>query len=93
MNILWVSYVKESHVDGQNGVLNTFTVYEVEMEEDLASDTSGYFRRLMISLVSAGRQEDIYANVDYDKAREDAQKFLDVSALHNTLLFQVAEDI
>jgi len=52
-------------------------LYEVEMEEDLASDTSGYFRRLMISLVSAGRQEDIYANVDYDKAREDAQKFLD----------------
>jgi len=52
-------------------------LYDADMEEELESDTSGYFRRLMVSLVSAARQEDYYADVDYDKAREDAQKFLD----------------
>jgi len=52
-------------------------MFESDMEEDLKSDTSGYFQRLMVSLVTAGRQEEEYSDVDYDKAREDAQKFLD----------------
>lgn len=52
-------------------------LYDADMEEELKSDTSGYFRRLMVSLVTAGRQEEDYSEVDYDKAREDAQKFFD----------------
>ena len=62
-----------------------FSVYDADLEEDLKSDTSGYFRRLMVSLVTAGRQEEDYSEVDYDKAREDAQKFFDVISYSQSL--------
>ncbi|XP_005096370.1 annexin A13 [Aplysia californica] len=51
-------------------------MFDSELEEDLCSDTSGYFRRLMVSLMAAGRQENGF-NVDDDQAAEDAQKFFD----------------
>ena len=53
--------------------------FECELEEDLQSDTSGYFRRLMVSLCVGGRESDEWEWGDEDKAMEDAQKFLDVS--------------
>lgn len=46
--------------------------FESDLEEDLKGDTSGYFGRLMISLVNAGREES--EDVDYGLAAEDAQK-------------------
>ncbi|XP_029649936.1 annexin A13 isoform X1 [Octopus sinensis] len=49
--------------------------YEVSMEEDISSDTSGYFRRLMVSLCTASRDNDWWP--DADKAAEDAQKLFD----------------
>jgi len=51
-------------------------MFEVELEEDLKSDTSGHFRNLMVSLVSGARQENDF-EVEEDKAEEDAQKFFD----------------
>jgi annexin A7/11 len=49
--------------------------YDNDLESDLGGDTSGYFRRLLVSLLAAGRQED--EEEDTEKAREDAQKFFD----------------
>ncbi|XP_014779985.1 annexin A13 isoform X1 [Octopus bimaculoides] len=49
--------------------------YGVSMEEDIASDTSGYFRRLMVSLCTASRDDDWWA--DQEKATEDAQALYD----------------
>lgn len=42
------------------------------------SDTSGYFGRLMVALVQAGRDTD---DVDYTRVEEDAQKIFDVNIL------------
>lgn len=50
--------------------------YETELEEDLGGDTSGYFRRLLVSLLAGGRETDEWF-ADNDRAREDAQKFFD----------------
>lgn len=49
--------------------------FERNLEEDLIGDTSGYFRRLLVSQVNAGRDED--ADLDEDKAMEDAQAIYD----------------
>lgn len=45
------------------------------LEEDLAGETSGYFKRLLVSQVNAGRDES--DDVDDDKAREEAQLVYD----------------
>lgn len=47
-------------------------IYSNELENDIADDTSGDFKRLMISLCSANRQENTY--LDIFKAKEDAKK-------------------
>lgn len=51
--------------------------FDKSLEEDLQSDTSGYFGRLMVALVQAGRDTD---DVDYTRVEEDAQKIFDAGA-------------
>lgn len=48
-----------------------------DLEDDLQSDTSGYFSRLMVSLCAAGRQSDDWG-ADEHKAEEDAKRFFEV---------------
>ncbi|KAL5022473.1 hypothetical protein ScPMuIL_001628 [Solemya velum] len=52
--------------------------YETELEEDLDSDTSGYFGRMMISLCTGGRETNQY--VDSDQAEEDANQLYEAGA-------------
>ncbi|GAB1610724.1 annexin-B12-like isoform X2 [Argonauta hians] len=49
--------------------------YETKMEKDLESDTSGNFRRLLVSLCTATRDTDWF--VDHDKAKVDARRLFD----------------
>jgi len=49
--------------------------FERNLEEDLMSETSGYFRRLLVSQCNAGRDEE--GSIDMDAAREDAQVIFD----------------
>ena len=42
-----------------------------DMEEDVADDVSGNFKKFMVSLMSAGRDEN--EDVDFDKVKKDAQ--------------------
>ncbi|KAI0207621.1 Annexin A7 [Lamellibrachia satsuma] len=49
--------------------------FERNLEEDFQNETSGNFKRLLVSQCNAGRQED--DDVDEDKAREDAQEIYD----------------
>lgn len=51
------------------------TEYEIELEEDLKGDTSGYFRRMLISLAAANRDEGWWA--DQELAAADAQRIYD----------------
>ena len=51
--------------------------FERNLEEDLMGETSGYFRRLLVSQCNGGRDEE--GDVDFDLAMEDAQKIYDVS--------------
>ena len=50
-------------------------MYDVELIEDLQSDTSGYFARMLYSLCTAFRQVE---DGDDDFAEEQAQKLIDV---------------
>jgi annexin A7/11 len=52
-------------------IKNAYRVkYRNELERDLVGDTSGHFRRFVVSLVTAGRREDNI--VDYQRAHADA---------------------
>jgi len=46
-----------------------------DLEEDLGSETSGYFKRLLISMCNAGRDES--QSVDVAKAQQDAKDIFD----------------
>lgn len=50
-------------------------VYHQSLEQQLSSETSGHFRRLLISLCSANRDES--GHVDPDRARQDAIELRD----------------
>jgi len=49
--------------------------YDVELEEELSSDTSGDFRNLMVSLVCGDRADDDHLN--FDQANEDVTKLVE----------------
>eukprot|EP00914_Ancora_sagittata_P004034 GHVO01008868.1.p1 GENE.GHVO01008868.1~~GHVO01008868.1.p1 ORF type:complete len:336 (-),score=82.19 GHVO01008868.1:17-958(-) len=49
--------------------------YERDLEEDVQSETRGDFKRLLVSMVNAGREED--GEVDVEKAEEEAQEIYD----------------
>ena len=45
------------------------------LEEDVVSETSGHFRRLLVSVINANRDES--QTVDNDKAQHDATEIYD----------------
>uniref|UniRef100_A0AAY4E4K9 Annexin n=1 Tax=Denticeps clupeoides TaxID=299321 RepID=A0AAY4E4K9_9TELE len=49
-------------------------VYKKSLEDDIKSDTSGHFLRILVSLVQGAREE---GPADMDRAREDAQALAD----------------
>jgi len=49
--------------------------FERDLEEDIQSETSGNFERLLVSQINAARCEE--EDVDEDKAQEDAQEIYD----------------
>jgi len=53
-------------------------VYSKPLEKDVKSDTSGDFRRLLVSLMQGKRPETTEVNVD--QAKQDAQSLLDAGA-------------
>jgi len=63
--------------------------FDRDLEKDIVSDTSGHFRRLLVSVCTAGRDES--AHVDMAKAEKEAQDIYAViiqpfCALHNDYL-------
>ena len=60
------------------GVCVFVLVYSKPLEKDVKSDTSGHFRRLLISLLQGRRPDTTEVNVD--QATQDAQSLLDAGA-------------
>ena len=50
--------------------------FDRNLEKDIVSDTSGHFRRLLVSVCTAGRDQSI--QVDPGKALKDAQDIYEV---------------
>lgn len=60
----------------QNKIL-VFSEFETTLEEDLQSDTSGYFGRLMVALCANGREPS--EGWDMEEAEDSAQKLYEVN--------------
>ena len=52
-------------------------MYKKDLEKDVMSDTSGHFKRLLVSQLAASREEP--TSVDTCKADQDADDFFKVS--------------
>ena len=50
----------------------TISVYGRELEEDITGDTSGHFKRVLVSQLSGNRSES--AEFDMTEAKQDAQE-------------------
>lgn len=61
----------------------TFAVFNASLEDDLSSDTSGSFQRLMVSLCCGGRDESF--DVNLEAARHDARELLQAGQYHNEI--------
>ena len=58
--------------------MTTFAEFERNLEEDFQNETSGNFKRFLVSQCNAGREE--AEDVDDGKAEEDAQQIYDVGS-------------
>lgn len=52
-------------------VFSHFLEFQRNLEKDVVSETSGHFRRLLVSMLQAARDET--NNVDWNKAKADAK--------------------
>ena len=61
-----------------------YAEYGRKLEDDLVSDTSGHFRRLLVAQCNTARDESRV--VDFAKAHLDAKDIFEVSLTHALLL-------